>query len=70
MKGHSFTRKHNGSGRNGTMTPTCSCGWEGQPVPNLDEGQWGNLRYQENHHLLAVTSRYGEWEVPRLRIRL
>jgi len=48
---HELKREHAGKAEMGNITPTCSCGWRGQPEYAYNDYQHTNLKKQEGEHV-------------------
>lgn len=57
---HELNRKVEGVGNMQTITPTCSCGWEGYAVAAYDDDQYFRIQRQEQVHLRDVVVAYVE----------
>lgn len=48
---HQLKREYAGEGIQGSITPTCSCGWKGRPEYAYEDYQHANVAEQEREHL-------------------
>lgn len=48
---HNLKRIYEGKGESGSITPTCSCGWKGDPVFRYNDYQQTIVRNQESQHI-------------------
>ena len=51
---HVLKRVYKGKGIEESITPTCSCGWQGCPEFAYDDYQYTNVKEQEVNHIRST----------------